>query len=217
MAYQALLQQLKAFKLRPGQNINEVMLAEALKISRTPLREALSRLAAEGLFVTRERGFAVPELNPRTVQQLFEARIEIECSLVRLACERAQDADFEEFGEFVVLSAAESTDVSVDRLVELDRQFHETIAKLAGNDEMLRILRNINDRIHLIRWIKMEGKRQATQEEHHKIWECMRRRDATAAQAHMREHILHRTAEILTAIRGAYAHVHTVDFSGAVA
>jgi DNA-binding GntR family transcriptional regulator len=212
-AYESIRRRILLFKILPGQHINEVVLAEELKISRTPLREALNRLVAEGLFVARERGFSVPDLNPSTIQQLFEARIEVESSLVRFACERASSADIDALAEFVDESAAESPDVSVDKLVELDCRFHETIGKLSGNNELLRILKNLNDRIHLIRWIKMEGKRVVTQGEHRQILECLRNRDAAGAERLMRMHILHRNDEILAAIRSAYAHVHTAHFA----
>lgn len=211
-AYESIRRKILNFELLPGQRINEVALAEQLSISRTPLREALNRLVAEGLFVARDRGFSVPDLNPQHIQQLFEARTEVESSLVRLASARAPLADVEALGRFVDESAAESPDVSVDRLVELDCHFHESIGRLSGNDELLRILRNLNDRIHLIRWIKMEGKRSVTQEEHRKILECLGRRDAAGAERLMRQHILHRNDEIIAAIRNAYAHVHTAQF-----
>lgn len=211
--YDSLRKMLLLFKFLPGQHLNEVALAEELQISRTPLREALNRLVAEGLFVTRERGFAVPDLNPFIIQQLFEARVEVESSVVRLACERASSEDIDALSEFVDESATESPDVSVDKLVELDCRFHETIAKLSGNNELLRILINLNDRIHLIRWIKMEGKRDVTQGEHREILKRLRTRDAVGSEKLLRMHILHRNDEILAAIRYAYAHVHTVQYA----
>jgi DNA-binding GntR family transcriptional regulator len=212
-AYAEIRQRILAFRLRPGARVNEVALAEQLGLSRTPLREALNRLVAEGMLAAGERGFAVPELDPALIRDLMEARIELECSIVRLAAARAGDAALAALDDFLAGSAAESPDASVDRLLELDRRFHEGIALLSGNAEMLRILRNLNDRIQLIRWIAMEGRRGITQQEHRAILDCLSRRDAAGAEALMRAHILHRHDEILAAVKQAYAHVHTAPFA----
>lgn len=212
MAYDKLRRKVLSFALLPAEKINEVALADELAISRTPLREALNRLVAEGILVRRERGFSVPALEPVMVRNLFEARTEIECCTVHLACKRATDAEIAQVGSFLAESVAESSDASVDRLVTLDCGFHERIAGLSGNDELLRILRNLNDRIHLIRWIKMEGKRTHTQGEHLAILDCLKRRDADGAEALMRSHILHRNDEIIAAIRQSYAHIYTAGF-----
>lgn len=215
-AYETIRHKILTFALLPAERINEVNLAEALEISRTPLREALNRLVAEGLLVARERGFSVPDLEPGLVRELFEARIEVESSTVRLACERAKNADLVDLAAFMEESAAESPDASVDRLMEFDCRFHETIAKLSGNRELLRILRNLNDRIHLIRWIGLDGKRDVTQEEHRRILKSIQDRDPASAEHQMREHIMHRNDEILTSIKRAYAHVHTAHFADAI-
>ena len=199
------------FKFMPNQKINENLLADELRISRTPLREALNRLAAEGLLVSSGRGLSIPGLEPEVVFDLFEARLEIECATVRMACERATDADLARMSDFLELSMAESPDASVDRLIELDLHFHDTIAKLAGNKVLRQTLCNLNDRIHLIRWIAMEGRRQGTQAEHRRILDHMQARDDRAAMAGMREHILHRNEDILAAIKAAYGHVYTLS------
>ncbi|MGR3361772.1 MAG: GntR family transcriptional regulator [Paracoccus sp. (in: a-proteobacteria)] len=210
-AYDMLRDRLLRFKFMPNQKINENLLADELRISRTPLREALNRLAAEGLLVSSGRGLSIPGLEPEVVFDLFEARLEIECATVRMACERATDADLARMSDFLELSMAESPDASVDRLIELDLHFHDTIAKLAGNKVLRQTLCNLNDRIHLIRWIAMEGRRQGTQAEHRRILDHMQARDDRAAMAGMREHILHRNEDILATIKAAYGHVYTLS------
>ena len=211
-AYHEIRRKIQTFSLVPAARINEVNLANDLNISRTPLREALNRLVAEGLLVERDRGFSVADLEPEVVKDAFEARIEVECATTRLACERATDEELAKLAEFVSMSAAESPDASVEHLVMLDCKFHETIAELSRNSELLRILRNLNDRIYLIRWIAMDDKRSITQEEHRQILETLRKRDREEAERLIRAHILHRTDEVLSAIKSAYAHVYTIRF-----
>ncbi|MBY8978052.1 GntR family transcriptional regulator [Rhodobacteraceae bacterium NNCM2] len=210
-AYDTLRERLLRFSIVPNERINEVTLAAELSISRTPLREALNRLVAEGLLVDRGRGFSAPDLEAQHVMELFEARQEVECAIVRLACERADKAALDDLERFLQESAAESPDASVDRLVELDIRFHDTIAELSQNSVLRKMLSNLNDRIHLVRWIAMEGRRDRTQSEHRDILERIRARDAEAATALMRDHILHRKEDVLAAIKGAYGHVYTLS------
>jgi DNA-binding GntR family transcriptional regulator len=210
-AYTQLRERILRSRFLPNQKINEVALANELSISRTPLREALHRLVAEGLLVDRGRGLSVPGLEPKVVFDLFEARLEIECATVRLACERAEDAELEVLSHFLSESMGESPDASVDRLIELDLRFHDTLAELAGNKVLQQILSNLNDRIHLVRWIAMEGRRERTQSEHRKILDHVRARETDAAIEIMREHILHRNEDILEAIKAAYGHVYTLS------
>ncbi len=210
-AYDMIRERLLRFSIPPKQRINEVSLAAELGVSRTPLREALNRLAAEGLIVDRGRGFSAPDLQASVVGQLFEARLEIELSLVRLACERGGEADFAAIDAYLAESAAELPDASVDRLVELDIGFHDAIARLSGNAVLRALLANLNDRIHLVRWIAMEGRRDRTQAEHRAILECLTKRDADGAAALMRQHILHRNDDILAAIKAAYGHIYTLE------
>ena len=208
-AHAQLREQLLRSRFLPGQKINEVALAKELEISRTPLREALNRLVAEGLLMDRERGFSVPGLEPEVIFDLFEARVEIECATVRLACERAEESELEALSDFLDESMAEPPDASVDRLIELDIRFHDTIAELARNKVLRQLLTNINGRIHLIRWIAMEGQRDRTQNQHREILDHIRAGDTEAAIAVMRDHILHRNEDILAAIKAAYGHVYT--------
>ncbi|MBR9840579.1 MAG: GntR family transcriptional regulator [Rhodobacteraceae bacterium] len=207
-AHAELRELLLRFALLPKQKLNEVALAERLNTSRTPLREALNRLVAEGLLEKGTRGFSVPDLRVDVVTDLFEARLELECAIVRLACERATEAGLEALAGFLDESIAETPDASVDRLIELDIGFHDTLARLAGNAVMRGMLANLNDRIHLVRWIAMDGRRAGTQSQHRDILARVRARDAAGAMALMREHILHRNDEIVAAIRAAYGHVH---------
>jgi DNA-binding GntR family transcriptional regulator len=100
---------------------------------------------------------------------------------------------------------------SVDRLMELDIRFHVTIARLSGNRVLCSFLSNLNDRIHLVRWIAMEGRRERTQTEHRAILARIRARDPQGATDLMRQHIMHRNEDILAAIRAAYGHIYTLD------
>jgi uncharacterized protein (TIGR02421 family) len=95
------------YQFKPGERINEVALARRLEVSRTPLREALNRLAAEGfLTMVPNRGFVGRMLDATEIYQLYEFRCEIEETIIRLACERATEEELLDLEHFVELSRA---------------------------------------------------------------------------------------------------------------
>ncbi len=200
-----------AYRLRPSERINEVELARQLGVSRTPLREALNRLAAEGFLVaTVNRGYTMMPLDPQRVLTLYEYRAILEVGALRLACERASDAELAELHSFAQHSRDEiDDDAHALRVLSLDEQFHESIARLSGNDEMVRALRSLNERIRFVRWIDMQGRRSGTQAEHLRIMEHLRRREADAAATLMQAHIARRLDQIRDMIRTGFAEIYT--------
>ena len=128
---------------------------------------------------------------------------------VRLACERATDEDLRELERFLATTANEPDDVNIERVLYYDQRFHETIARLAGNGEVLRTLKNINSRIYFVRWVAMTGQRATTQKEHREILRAVKARDPDRAAARMADHILHRKDQDPGGHpRGLLAHLH---------
>ena len=201
-----------AYRLRPSERINEVELARQFGVSRTPLREALNRLAAEGfLAATVNRGYTVRPLDPQRALTLYEYRVMLEVGALRLAVERASDAALDALAAFAARSRDEpDDDAQALRLLSLDEQFHEGLAALSGNEEMLRSLRSLNGRIRFIRWIDMrDGRRAATQAEHLRIVALLRAREADAAAALLQSHIARRLDQISEMIRAGFAEIYT--------
>ncbi|RQR96459.1 GntR family transcriptional regulator, partial [Burkholderia sp. Bp8994] len=99
--YEQLKQMAVLYKIRPGERVNELELAERFDVSRTPIREALNRLVAENLLVfVPNRGFFIRQLEGKDVFDLFELRRSIESTAVMLACERASDNDIKTLRRF---------------------------------------------------------------------------------------------------------------------
>lgn len=193
------------YQLPPGARLNEVELARQLEVSRTPLREAMNRLASEGLLVTGPgRGFSARKLDVQEVFDLYETRLALEAAIAEIACERADEEALAAVDAFLDESAREHEGAEVDRLVDLDEGFHDRIAALAGNAEMRRMLANLNARIHFFRWVDMRGRRGTTQQEHRALLVAIRARDRNAARAVMRNHISRRLDQIVEVIREGY-------------
>jgi DNA-binding GntR family transcriptional regulator len=134
-AYRQIEELIVTLQLPPGMVLSEQMLAQRLDIGRTPIREALQRLARDGLvLILPRRGILVSEINVRTQLRLLEVRRELERLLARLAAERATPAERAEFDEIAagMLAASEAADDMA--FVRLDLQFNNLVSQAARNE-----------------------------------------------------------------------------------
>ncbi|KAA2213370.1 GntR family transcriptional regulator [Teichococcus oryzae] len=199
-----------SYRLRPSERINEVELARQLGVSRTPLREALNRLAAEGfLEATANRGYSVLPLDPKRVLTFYEYRAMLEIGALRLAAARATD---EALCGLAGLAQRTREMAAQDAFAQLtaDEAFHTRLVALADNAEMLRSLRSLNERMRFIRWIDLDkGRGEHWTDEHMAMVEMLRARDAEAAAALMQAHIARRLDRITEMIRAGFAEIYT--------
>ncbi len=199
------------FEFKPGERINEVELARQLGASRTPLREALNRLVAEGFLVLKQgRGFFCRDLKPREMFELYQFRAILEVAAVRLACEQATEQEVAELARFLDETGPDEGGRSSEELVSLDEYFHEKVMALSRNMEMSRTLENINARIRYFRWVDMDSKRQGTQHEHREVVRAIVARDAELAAHHMNAHIVRRLDQITAAIKESFSRIYLV-------
>jgi DNA-binding GntR family transcriptional regulator len=134
-AYHELEEMIVTLRLPPSTVLSEHTLATKLKIGRTPIREALQRLARDGLVVIMpRRGIMVSEINLRLQLRLLEVRRELERLMARLAAERATPEERQEFAEVakgMLKAAAQADDIEFMRL---DQRFNLLIATTARNE-----------------------------------------------------------------------------------
>ncbi len=200
------------FEFKPGERINEVELAQRLGASRTPLREALNRLVAEGFLVLKQdRGFFCRDLKPREMYELYQFRAVLEVAAIRLACEQATEQEVADLTRFLNETGPHEGGRSSEEMVALDEQFHEKIMALSRNMEMSRTLKNINARIKYFRWVDMDSKREGTQQEHRAIVQALVARDADLAARLMQAHIARRLEQITAAIKESFSRIYLVS------
>jgi DNA-binding GntR family transcriptional regulator len=134
-AYRALEEEIVTLRIPPGTVVSEAILSRRLGVGRTPVREALQRLAREGLVVIMpRRGIVVSDIDPLRHLRLLEARREIERFLARSAAKRATDAHrslFREIAAAMDEAAARADDIAFMRL---DREFNLLVLDSAGNE-----------------------------------------------------------------------------------
>jgi len=208
--YERIKAMVTTFALPPGERINEVELARQLGVSRTPVREALARVAAEGfLTATPLRGFSVRALDAQHILELYEYRATVELGVIRLVCQRASDAELA-----ALLAMAEQgrdrpeTDSQAITLLWRDEEFHERLAQLSGNAEFVRSVRSVNERIRFARWLDLRARRHDTRQDHPEIVRALQTRDVSAVEQRMRRHIDQHVDHIIELTRRGYAEIY---------
>jgi DNA-binding GntR family transcriptional regulator len=194
--YEALRKHIFDQRIAPSAKLNIDALARDLAVSQTPVREALARLEAEGL-VSKEplRGYTVkPLLDDAELAQLFEARLILEPQAARLAATRASEAHIAELERLDVLLRQPSAGASYSEIKTFagnDAAFHAILAEATGNEYLRAAILRLQSHLHLSRRYFHRGIADAFQAlpEDHDILDALRRRDASAAERSMREHI----------------------------
>ena len=193
------------YQFKPDQRINETTLALELGTSRTPLREALNRLTAEGLLHSvKGKGFFCRSLNTKQVVELYEARMAIERQAAIAVCERASDEEIAEFVEYANKFEKSYTEPGSMNSVDADENFHIKLAQLSGNKLLISILENINARIRFMRWIDISERLDVTHGEHVAIARAIADRNTDLVVKTLEEHVSRRSDEIAAVVKKGF-------------
>ena len=176
-------------ELEPGSWIDELKLAEEYGISRTPLREALKVLAAEGLVTMKvRRGAYVTEVSEKDLADVYHLLALLESDAAGVVAERATDA---ELAELQTLHAELETAVAErDRFFALNEQFHMRVLELARNrwrEQMVADLRKVM-KLNRHNSLLKTGRIDESLAEHRAIVAALAQRNAALAVQRMREH-----------------------------
>lgn len=134
-AYRTIEEQIVTLRLKPGDVLSEQMLSATFKIGRTPIREALQRLAREHLVVVLpQRGNLISEIDIRKQLRLLEARREIERLIVRRAARVATPAERDQFGRLADEFDASARTNDDRAFMRADKQFNDLGVQAARNE-----------------------------------------------------------------------------------
>jgi DNA-binding GntR family transcriptional regulator len=208
VVYTALHDQITSLQLAPGTRLHETELAASLAVSRTPLREALRMLLADGLVRQLPTGgMVVAPLDPEDMRDLYEVRAALEGVVARQACARLTDADVTEL-ETVVDRMSRLVDYP-DEMLRLGQSFHGRLLAISRNQHAAQLLRVL--RGHLSRYqaltATIDPRRREAYAEHREILAALRARDAQRAETLMRDHVLaaYREGAVATGTTGGSA------------
>ncbi|GAA2032536.1 GntR family transcriptional regulator [Terrabacter terrae] len=181
-----------AGELLPDQTYSVYQLADLLGISRSPVREALLRLAEAGLVrIDRNRGFRVLKPQARDIEEIFDLRLALEPVAARRAAEHAGDAERDEIREaFAAMRAATSDE---DRFWVADHAVHDRLMHAGGNRRAATIIERLRVTTALLGPPTTTAGRTLAEirDEHEPIVTAILRRDGDAAERAMRDHLEH--------------------------
>jgi DNA-binding GntR family transcriptional regulator len=192
-----------------GVRLGEVELAERLGVSRTPVREALTRLAAEGLVeITPNRGAKVTSWTVGELEAVFELRAALEPRLTGLAVPRATPADADALDQLaaeMITVGAPGAQQDLDALVPLNRAFHGRLVALADHPAMASALAGAVHAPIVLRNFHTydEASLRRSLAHHAEIVAALRADDPAWAAAVMTAHIHNARAVMVRAARGA--------------
>lgn len=187
-------------KLKPGERLMEVQLAERLGVSRTPVREAIRKLELEGLVVMVPRkGAYVADLNAKDLLNVLEVRSSLEGLAASLAAERITDEELEKLKSIVEEFRVKMDEGDLEALIRLDKEFHDLIFAASRNDKLIQIMNNLQEHVHRFRvkYITEGKKAKRIYQEHKKIAELIEQRDANGARKWAEKHVRNFQEEVV--------------------
>ena len=190
-AYRVLKEAIVSLDLDAGAFISEEEWARKLKMSRTPVREALNRLEHERL-VRRvpNYGVFVSDLSIDEFLEICEVRALLEGNACRAAAKHVNDRDIAYFeSEFRKLETGHPTAAMIRRANEVDHAFHRFIHDAAGNGQVVSIIAHLSDVITRMRFALTPSRYQESLEEHKRILAALKAHDGDAAAAAMHVHM----------------------------
>lgn len=194
-------------KIVPGERMIESNIAEELKTSRTPVREAFQRLAQDGL-VERvpQGGVRVTVITPRMVREVFGIRAVLEVYAVDLACDNIDVAAITKLRDLAqqarkLLSSPEANDPEeLITLWKINTSFHETIYRAAGSEHLLKIVDQLNSLVRRFRFLSMRKTRIWAWDQHELIIKYLEDKDKAGLGELMKTHIEEASSDTLKAL-----------------
>lgn len=193
LAYRRFKQALVSLSYKPGDFLNTAQVMNELAMGRTPINQAIHRLANEGMLqIIPRKGVMVAPLSIDDALELIEVRLANEMLCVKLASKRISAADIASLNEINERIADACHSRERDRMMNLDYQFHQLLAQIAGNAMLADILRVLHAKAQRF-WassLSKEGHMLEVIAEHQAIIAALAARDSAAAAVAAQAHIL---------------------------
>lgn len=190
--YESLFDAMMCGHRKPGERLAEAQLCETFNVSRTVVRKALHRLAELHIVdIVPNKGAAVASPSPQEAIEVFEARRAVEAAIVRRLASRIGHSDLERLRLRLAAEHSALQDHDHPRWVALAGGFHLTLAQMAGNSVLQRMLTELLTRCSLIvAMYEPQGNALCEHGEHERLVDLLALRDGEAAAAVMNQHLL---------------------------
>jgi DNA-binding GntR family transcriptional regulator len=190
LAYDSIKQAIMEGRFDEDSRLTEDFLSSQLGISKSPVREALNRLEAEGLVrIEPRRGAYVRRFSTKEVKDLYDLREELEVYAVRIA--KLTPRLFAELAVSIENSRHLLETNEKQKYIDEDVRFHGAIANATGNAQLCRVLENVQNQIWLCRCSTYNLSSSVAAEFHQRIVDALQENDRKQAETAMRLHISH--------------------------
>lgn len=208
--YEQLKQRILLGEIEPGERLMQNQVAENLRASRTPVREAFRRLEQDGL-VERvpQGGVKVTGIDLDTIQDVFGIRKVLEAYAVELACDRITGEEISALKRLMIhaIETLKSADLGLEtkmkRLFELNSQFHDTIYRASGNFFLLGIINNLRNIVRRMRYLGLRADSTWDQvwDEHSRLIEFLEFKNRQSAVKLIQEHLVNAASYVEAELR----------------
>lgn len=190
--YTVLRREILCCQIVPSQALSEGGLAARFKISKTPVREALAKLRSDGLVKTfPRRGYQVAPVTFQDLSELFDLRMMLEGRAAELASQKITPEGLDRLTALTDIVYDRATQPSIERFVQANHDFHETIALASGNrrlhDMVVQVLDDLKRFFYLGAWLRDVGGEASNS--HRQIIKALRKRDGDLARQSVVEEI----------------------------
>jgi len=198
--YQVLKKEIVRGILEPGSNLSENKLAKEMHVSRTPIREAMRKLVAEGLVKTSpNKKMTVSEVSLVDMKEVLLVRGALEGLAASIAAKRISSQEIDKLEKIVTQMSRYLTKENLSSYCEVDDKFHDLILSICGNKWIIQIRDNLGSFIYRfrIKSLSVPGRLKCSLEEHRAIMESLKKHDSEEADRLSQIHMENTVVNIL--------------------
>lgn len=204
LVFSAMREAILSGRLKPGERLMEVQLAEEMGVSRTPVREAIRKLELEGLVVMVPRkGAYVAGLTLKDVAEVFEIRSSLEGLAAALAAERITDEEVIILDKILddISTAGEKGDIKT--VIKKDMEFHQVLFSASRNDRLAQMINNLKEQIDRFRTQSFSNpiRTKSVLSEHEHILNAIKQGDVENSERLAKEHIYEVEYNVMNILR----------------
>jgi DNA-binding GntR family transcriptional regulator len=191
-------------EVSPGKRLVESRIADALGISRTPVREAIHKLEREGLLEKLPRGgFSVMGFSREDIEETFGIRSVLESYAARLAAIKHRKEELDPLEE-KINEYQNCLDLAhLEELPKINTEFHDLLYALSRSPKLIKMINDLKDQIYRFRRIllNVEGMARISNEDHRQMLKAMKEKDAAKVERLVRDHILRGQSIVLKELK----------------
>ncbi len=192
VVFKTLRQEILTGKLKPGERLMEIQLANRLGVSRTPIREAIRKLELDGLVIMiPRRGAEVAQITLKDLKDVMEVRCALDVLAIELACERMERDERSKLYQACENFREAVKTKDTRKLAEADVAFHDAIVLSTGNTRLIQLVSNLSEQMYRYRfeYLKDATSHEMLQQEHMEMYQSILKKDKAAAASVVRKHI----------------------------